>query len=111
MNTVQKSMARNGNAVATIAAVAVPVPMPGFLARFLTPSSAPAAVIPAPCDVIDPDERRRLMSACADECRAAWRGQDIDYDAVGGINRTINETFTRSELTTLLAEYEEAIRD
>ena len=49
MNTAQESMARIGNAVATIAAVAAPAPMPGFLSRFV-----PAA------ERLDPVERQRL---------------------------------------------------
>ena len=62
-------------------------------------------------DRLDFGERQRLMSDAADECRRSYTGQEPDWQAVDRINREIGETFTRRELTTLLAQYEETIRD
>lgn len=98
MNTAQESMARIGNAVATIAAVAAPAPMPGFLSRFV-----PAA------ERLDPVERQRLMTETADSIRRSYTGQDIDWQAVDTINRQIGETFTRNELVPLLDQYKATI--
>ena len=60
-----------------------------------------------PGDVVDLAERQRLMDA--DGIRRSYTGQVIDWQAVDRINREIGETFTRRELTTLLAEYTAAI--
>ena len=104
MKTAHESMARSGNAIETIAAVAAPAPMPGFLSRFAPPLAIPAAVIPVP-ERLDPAERQRLMTDAADSIRRRFTGQEPDWQAVDRINREIGETFGRHELTTLLGQY------
>ena len=49
------------------------------------------------------------MTDAGDGIRRSYTGQEPDWQAVDRINRKIGGTFTRRELTTLLAEYSAAI--
>ena len=60
-------------------------------------------------DVLTKAERHRLMNAIAERCHQQYRGGEINWRAVDGINDRIGETFTRQELVTLLADYMSAI--
>lgn len=97
INTAQQGMARNGNTVTSVSPVSAAVPMAGILSRFVPQM-----------DRLDRAERQRLMDACADECREC-PGQEIDWVALDSLNTRIGETFTRSELVSLLIQYKAAI--
>lgn len=60
-------------------------------------------------EVLDPDERQRLMDSCADKCRAAQHGHKIDRTEVDKINAKIGETYSRRELMKLLHQFEAAV--
>ena len=89
---------RNAKTVVSVVTVETDAPVSSILSRFV-----PSA------DVLNPAERQRLLDACAAECRTAFNGQAIDWQAVEATNAKIGEATTRSELVPLLALYKAAV--
>lgn len=60
-------------------------------------------------EVLDDDERQRLMAETADRIRRQCQGQAIDWRKADTINTKIGQTFSRHKLTKLLHDYAVAL--
>lgn len=62
-----------------------------------------------PDEILNHDERQRLMTETVERLSRQYQGQVIDWSKAHTINAKIGETFSRRELMMLRQQYEAAI--
>ena len=60
----------------------------------------------SPDEVLNRDERERLMTETIERLHSQYKSQAIDWNQADTINTKIGQTFRRRELTKLLHQYE-----